>query len=287
MDLLRDAFGGIAFGDSVAEVTRKLDGLYDELERIDVKRPVFPLAVRKETHLIAVGLPGVGLEEAAFTFGDDALVLVEARGGQLADLLFALEEETFAEGDYEFHPRARVVSLEQENAAWFLSEAAMHPNLFLWANPHLPSVADLEAPYEPSAERPAVLEFGARLEELLPRLKTASFRTSRQDIATPWLPTKPRVQTQVNAFGIPYAGFPRKIEAVFGDGELQLAWILTAKPEEERVRRALVEAYGPPDLVSKSWEVFDGGRVGLRKDKPEVLMLADGLVPLYRERMRE
>ena len=78
MDLLRDAFGGIAFGDSVAEVTRKLDGLYDELERIDVKRPVFPLAVRKETHLIAVGLPGVGLEEAAFTFGDDALVLVEA-----------------------------------------------------------------------------------------------------------------------------------------------------------------------------------------------------------------
>lgn len=43
-----------------------------------------------------------------------------------------------------------------------------------------------------------------------------------------WLPHAPTTQDQVNCFGYYYAGFPRTIEAVFGDGTLELAWILTA-----------------------------------------------------------
>lgn len=70
---------------------------------------------------------------------------------------------------------------------------------------------------------------------------------------------------------------------VFGDGVLELVWILTAKPEEERVRQALIDVYGPPEHRSANWDVFARGQIALRKDKPEVLAISERLVPFYAE----
>lgn len=282
-DLLAEAFCGIEFGDSVDEATEKLEGSCDELERREVTPASLPLARDTQTHLIAHGAASAGVDEVAFTFADDALVLVEARGGAVDGLLLAFEgQESFTISGYEAWASAGVVANAEADAVWILSAEALHPNLFLWANPDLPSVAVREAPYDASAARPRLLTFGESREALMPRIEAASSFWSVDEIAAPWLPTQPARQVQVNAFGVVYAGFPRKIEAVFGDDRLQLAWILTGKQEEARVRRSLVEAFGPPVFVSKTWEAFDDWRVALRKDKPEVLMLADELVPLYR-----
>lgn len=46
------------------------------------------------------------------------------------------------------------------------------------------------------------------------------------------------------SYGYDYAGFLRKIEAVFGDGILQVVWILTGKGEEDRLRQSLVKEFG-------------------------------------------
>ena len=79
-----------------------------------------------------------------------------------------------------------------------------------------------------------------------------------------------------------------KIEAlavpIFGDGVLELAWILTGKEEEDRVRQALIKAYGQPELVTDTWEAFKGWQIALRKDKPEVLVLSENLAPIFKER---
>jgi hypothetical protein len=74
-----------------------------------------------------------------------------------------------------------------------------------------------------------------------------------------------------------------KVEAVFGDGKLALVWILTGKPEEPRVRAALIAAYGEPITVGDDYEVFGDGSVQLRKDKPEVLFLSLELVAAWAE----
>jgi hypothetical protein len=285
-DLLGEAFAGVAFGDTVEQVTRKLDGECDELVRVEVAEPYLPLAKESQVHLIARVAYAAGVEEVAFTFGDDALVQVEARGGAIEGLWAVLDEDPLAFEGYQAKLSARVVALPEEDTVWLLSPDGLHPHLYLWANPDLPAVAPPREPYARAAARPAILEFGARLEQLMPRFERACPRLQREEIGQPWLATEPEVQTQINLFGVVYAGFPRKIEAVFGDGELQLAWILTGKAEEARVRAALVEAYGKPEFVSKNWEAFDGFRVALRKDKPEVLMVADELVPVYREQMR-
>ena len=88
---------------------------------------------------------------------------------------------------------------------------------------------------------------------------------------------------QVNCFGIEYAGFPRKIEARFGDGGLELLWILTAKGEESRIAASLQEAYGKPVFENQEWAVFKNWEVSLRKDKPEVLVLPPEGAKSHRE----
>ena len=281
-DLLGDAFGGIALRDTLEEVAAKLADQCDELKRVEIAAPYLPLARKTQTHLIATDVFAAGVDEAAFTFADGRLVQVEARGGAVEGLFATLEGEPLRLADFHAHVEERVVALEAEDAVWFLSADGLHPHLYLWSNPDLPSVPEREQPFAPSAARPDVLAFGETLETLLPRFRKSCPRSDRQEIAQPWLPSAPTSQVQINLYGLEYAGFPRKVEAVFGDDVLQLAWILTGAGEEARVRRALVAAFGEPVFVSKTWEAFDGFRVALRKDKPEVLMVADELVPAYR-----
>ena len=87
---------------------------------------------------------------------------------------------------------------------------------------------------------------------------------------------------QINCFGYEYAGFERKFEAVFGDGKLQVVWVLSGQQEEQRIRQQLLADWGPAEITNPKWEVFAGGKISLRKDKPELLILADEMIPYYR-----
>ncbi|MEQ5790667.1 hypothetical protein J4E06_06370 [Muricauda sp. NFXS6] len=77
-------------------------------------------------------------------------------------------------------------------------------------------------------------------------------------------------------------GFPRKVEARFGNGKLNSVWIPTAKAEEDRIRQKLKEAYGQHIVITDEFEVFNDWKVLLRKDKPEVLLLNETLIPVYK-----
>jgi hypothetical protein len=92
----------------------------------------------------------------------------------------------------------------------------------------------------------------------------------------------PNAQLQIDCFGIEYGGFPRKFEARFGDGKLNVLWILTGKGEEDRLRQKLISEYGQVIFKDDNWEVFNDWQVLLRKDKPEVLMLTKELAVFYR-----
>ncbi|MDH3245129.1 MAG: hypothetical protein OEM26_10980 [Saprospiraceae bacterium] len=109
-----------------------------------------------------------------------------------------------------------------------------------------------------------MFKFDSYLELSLPQLEAGSRFTQVQRFKNG--------DVQVNCFGVEYAGFPRKIEAQFKDNELALLWILTGKQEEDRVRQALIAAFGDPIYVSENWEAFRNWQVVLRKDKPEVLV---------------
>jgi hypothetical protein len=158
--------------------------------------------------------------------------------------------------------------------------------MFLWRNPLLSANASAARVFDPSARIPSVLIFGESIETLAFLFEERCGMTTQDEIEQIWLPTNPARQTQINCYGYDYAGFTRKIEAVFGDGILQLAWILAGSGEEDRLRQALIAAYGPAISDNGTYEVFADGRVALRKDKPEILILSEELVPLYLEEFR-
>lgn len=278
-----DLPGHVAWGDSVTDVQARLATHCDQVRLVDVPQPSLPLAERTEHHVVCSGFrSGVGKVEAiAFAFADDQLALAEARGGAVAAFGAADGEDAVSYLHYRVSGSERF-SVPRDDTVWFVSEPALHPNLFTWASPHLSSVGALAHAYNPSAAIPGVLAFGGELDALLAGFEEGCGFLAVEAIDNVWLPHGPASQTQVNCFGLEYAGFPRKVEAVFGDGMLEVAWILTGKPEEARVRDALVAEFGAPGLVSETWEVFADGRVALRKDKPEVLMISERMVPYYR-----
>lgn len=107
------------------------------------------------------------------------------------------------------------------------------------------------------------------MDHIKPLLEANSAFTNTQELDG----TDPNAQIQINCFGVMYAGFPRKIEARFGDDTLNVVWILTGKGEEDRIRQALISQYGNAIFSTNDWEIFNDWQVGLRKDKPEVLLM--------------
>ena len=278
-----DVFPAIPLGASVAEVRPLLQERCQELTSVRAETPVFPLAAEVEEHLLCsqYSMPsGAVIGEVAFSFGDDSLGLIEARNGAVAALAPIAGPKVWTFSGYDIYMPARVVSHPARDVVWKMNEGALHAHLFLTPNPHL-EAREPTREFDPSAARPSILVFEGSVAELRPVIEAACDITEDQPIKQPWLPSEPQVQLQINCYGYEYAGYPRKIEAVFGDGHLELAWILTGKGEEDRIRKALVDAYGSPLFVSDTVEAFADWQVVLRKDKPEVLMVSKTLAPVY------
>lgn len=271
---------GLEFGQSYDQSLTVMQTRCSSTRRVDVEPPSFPVAVAQEVHLVCTDYRNgsMRIERVALTFADDRLAMFFADGNTLH--LKELSDKPlkrYLHFDASFEDL--LVLDPQAGRAWILSEDAAHPNLFMWANPYVEK--DAVTRYAASAAVPGVLRFGATLEDLEPayQAQCAFMELAQYPV---WLLSQPEVQQQLDCFGFEFAGFPRKIEAVFGDGILQQAWILTGKGEEDRVREALVAEFGDPIHVDAKWEIFGDGGVMLRKDKPEVLMLSDTLAPLYR-----
>ncbi|PIB29287.1 hypothetical protein BFP75_03860 [Maribacter sp. 4G9] len=150
-----------------------------------------------------------------------------------------------------------------------MTKEAMHTNLFAWNNPYIDLSYKDETEPNSSNQIPAFLKMGATIDELKPILEASSDFTNTEKLDG----SDPNAQIQINCFGVDYLGFPRKIEARFGDNKLNVVWILTGKGEEDRIRRALIIQYGNPIFINDDWEIFNNWQVGLRKDKPEVLLM--------------
>ena len=292
--VVEKAFNGLEFGVTPALAIERIEGHCESIETINVEPPVIPIARERETHVLCRNYkkdegPGTdeghGISEVVFVFGDGSLDLIEAHGGVVASLsVFAgAEPQEFL--DFAVYFEDMLLTNPVADVAWLLTPKSLHPHMFLWHNPVLTANATRE--FKASAAIPAVLPFGSSIDEVGPLLENSCDMTSRQEIEEVWLPTKPSRQTQINCYGYDYAGFLRKIEAIFGDDILQVAWILTGAGEEDRLRQSLVKEFGAARSDNGVYEVFNNGRVALRKDKPEVLMLAEDLVPYYQEEFGE
>jgi hypothetical protein len=264
-------FNDVLLKESLETATQKLNEISETLTLIDVDTPSFPLAKAKEAHIVCLNLktPKGIISKAVFTFSDDSLTYIEARGNVYKVFASSRTDTARSYMDYDVYVADKLFLNKAQDAARIMTEGAMHTNLFAWKNPYL-SPSDLTDSVANNSSRiPTFLKMGSSLDELKPLLDANSEFTYTEELDG----TDPDAQIQINCFGVSYLGFPRKIEARFGDNKLSVVWILTAKGEEDRIRKALVKEFGPPIFINNDWEIFNNWQVGLRKDKPEVLLI--------------
>lgn len=139
--------------------------------------------------------------------------------------------------------------------------------LFTWDTPYLYTNDEIE--YKSFTKIPNLIKMGELMNDVMPLLKSYSLFIEIEKLEE----TDTMTNTQINYFGIEYAGFPRKFEARFENNKLNMVWILTGKGEENRLRRKLTAVYGKVLFVNGSWEVFNNWTVLLRKIKPGILFL--------------
>ncbi len=264
-------FNDIRLNQSLQVVAQKLGDISESSKIISVEKPSFPLANSKEEHLVCsqVKTDNGIIRSVVFTFADDKLKYIEARGNARKTLTSKLIDTARTYLNYDVYWEEKLFSNKKEDAVWILTQEATHTNLFAWENPYLNPDHKNEIASKFSSEIPTFIKMGALFDELKPVLEANSTFTSTEKLDG----TDPNAQVQINCFGVDYLGFPRKIEARFGNDILNVVWILTGKGEEDRIRKALTNQYGGPIFVNDDWEIFNNWQVGLRKDKPEVLLI--------------
>lgn len=264
-------FNGVKLNESLEKTVQKLKEISKTVDTISVDNPNFPLAKLKEEHLVCsqVKTSNGIIDKVVFTFADDTLKYIEARGNVQKVFVSKRIDTARVYLNYDVYVADRMFLNKNKDAAWILTKEAMHTNLYAWENPYMNLSYKDETEPNSSDQIPAFIKMGATIDELKPILEAHSTFTNTEKLDG----SDPNAQIQINCFGVDYLGFPRKIEARFGDNKLNVVWILTGKGEEDRIRRALMNQYGNPIFSNNDWEIFNNWQVGLRKDKPEVLLM--------------
>lgn len=274
-------FNGVKFDESLLDVHKKLSVISNNIRLVKIASPIFPLSKNKEEHLIAsmVELENVIINKVVFTFSDDKLCYIQAKGNVIKGLTSNIKSEVNSYLDFQVYKSDLLFINTKKDLAWLLTPESVHPNLFTWNNPYLNSNKSNEIKYNPSVKIPNFIKMGEKIDYLMPLLKSNSTLIEVQKLKE----TDSVTKTQINCFGIEYAGFPRKFEARFENSKLNKVWILTGKGEENRIRKKLTEEYGKAIFINENWEVFNNWTVFLRKDKPEVLLLTKELGLMYKK----
>ena len=273
----------VQLGDNLDTIQAKLENYCDSLHVISVNQAQFPLAETSEDHLICSSYTkdNVTFGKAAFTVADNQLVHVEAVEVDV-DAARSQLGRSFGEvsGIEIYGLGTHWLNVSQESLIWVNAEGR-HLNLFA---SHSGFLDDDGFSYgSADISIPSIVNFGRSLSDHRTRIEEVCAPARIEPEDEIWLPNAPAVQIQANCYNYLFAGFERKLELVYGDDKLEVVWILTAKPEEQRIRKLLIELWGPPEIDNDVWAVFNEGRIALRKDISEVLLLSDEMLPYFEE----
>ena len=271
---------GVEFGATEAQAGAAIDAACGTVTRVEVPDTRLPFAATSEVHLRCETLSltdQASVAGAVFTFADDALILIETHGD--ADAIAPAADPVGQLGDFEVFMPAQIMLNRPAERAWAFQSLDQLVLALGWDNPAW--TQDHPAAPDWNFEIPGEIVFGAGLDAIEASLEGRCTLLSVEDIDEAWLETAPTVQRQINCYGYEIAGYPRKLEFVFGDNRLEQMWMLFGAADIDRLRDELTARYGAALHVDDTYEVFDDWRIALRKDNPEILMGSEALAQIW------
>ncbi|WP_203295030.1 hypothetical protein [Maricaulis parjimensis] len=277
---LAQADTGLEIGMSAEAAQAQLDAQCDRLDVTHFEPSRHPSAHTSETHIRCEGFAGSNgstAEHLLASFADGSLFMLEARG-EMTGLVPDVDPAGNLGGYTVYLPH--LIVTHAESGRWFhLSQMDQAPLALGWDNPAWSG--ERPAPSDTSFALPDWVSFGDSVETLSSVAEAACPLQALRDIPEIWLDTQPQRQQQLDCYGIEVAGYPRKLELVFGDGTLEQVWFMFGEADIPRARDWLTQTYGPALHVDEQYEIFDDWRVALRKDVPEIRAASDRLAAIW------
>lgn len=262
-----------AFGTSEADAAAWIaeNCLQHQWHVIEATR--FPYAEHAETHLLCT----LEDRQIMLSWADDQLVQIETRG-MLADIL----PETGPAMEIQhlrIYPDEVLIHDTRRERTLQLPELNYAANLVAWDNP-VWSAGEINAG---AWFIPPEIRFGASIEDMEAALAGRCDFLVTRPIDEAWLLTEPEEQYQTDCFGYEIAGYPRMLELVYGDGQLEQVWLLVGPADIERLRTHFTAIHGAPTEEDAQYIVFADWEVAVRKDVPEILLGSDRLQAIWRQ----
>lgn len=128
-----------------------------------------------------------------------------------------------------------------------------------------------------------IFVFGSSMEETQALLKEHSDSIIVKRNEPIQVPTAQKEQSQLDVYGYQYAGKKRKVELIFADDYLDIAWILTEADEESTFIDHFKSEFGEPTHTTDEATFFIEDRVAVRNKPHEVLYISQRLVEPYKQ----
>lgn len=128
-----------------------------------------------------------------------------------------------------------------------------------------------------------IFVFGSSMEETQALLKRHSDSIIVKRNEPIQVPTAQKEQSQLDVYGYQYAGKKRKVELIFADDYLDIAWILTEADEESNFIDYFKSIFGEPTHTTDEATFFIEDRVAVRNKPHEVLYISQRLVKPYKQ----
>lgn len=265
---------GVTLGQSRADLEHALADQCTEREDRAVDLTNFPFSMVSEHHIRCQHHD----RQIIYTLADDVVIQVEVRGAY-QDLLPAADPDyTLDHLQIYFDPV--LIHDTQASRLLYLKDLELATSLPFWNNP---AWQDAPVDQSPNWQLPEGFVWGASIAEIKANFADLCALIEVQAIDEVWLMTQPSRQDQMNCYGFDLAGYPRKIEFVFGDGALEQIWLLLGPGDVARARAAYTQIYGAPIFENAQYIGFDNLDVIIRKDKSELLLGSPRLRAIWRE----
>lgn len=232
----------------------------------------FPFSVHAETHLLC-RLEGY---QVMASLADGQLLQVEIRGDLSAHRPAGDPAMEF--GHLHIWPEEALIHDTRLDRILSFTELNHATILALWDNPAWSGGAAPTGPWF----IPDEIRFGATIAETEAALEGQCGLMATRPIDEVWLLTAPQAQHQTDCFGYDIAGYPRKLELVYGDGVLEQVWLMVGPADIARLRAHFTAIHGAPTAETDRYIVFADWTVAVRKDVPEILLGSDRLQAIWR-----
>ncbi len=140
--------------------------------------------------------------------------------------------------------------------------------------------ADVLHPVLADGLKPKILRYGATAADMQTAVAGSCKTINTRRIDPPFLPGVKDRQTQIDCEGFEFLGKPRRVELVFRDDSLEMAWVMTTAEEQSSIAKAMTDAVGAPTHRNEKYVAFAENRTALRFDRPEVLLYSEKLAPV-------